>query len=117
MDKIRRLTKSYFKPVDGPPDDPADFEIGSVVEVKRNIHVEKDQDGRFKGLPPFYERMLEDMMTAEERQIEGNENTAKEILRWHHEQQKQSHREMRFGRGRVRSSGPVRASVVLRVVK
>ena len=96
MDKIRRLTKSYFKPVDGPPDDPADFEIGSVVEVKRNIHVEKDQDGRFKGLPPFYERMLEDMMTAEERQIEGNENTAKEILRWHHEQQKHNQKNMQY---------------------
>ena len=65
-----------------------DIQIGSVVEIKRNIHVEADGDGGFKGLPPEYERMLQDMMTAEERKVEGYTNTAKQIILWNQEQQK-----------------------------
>ena len=82
-----------------PPDKSMDIQIGSVVEITRNIHVEQDGDGGFKGLPPEYKRMLEDMMTAEERKIEGNTNTAKQIIMWNQEQMKNNQKNMQYTTG------------------
>ena len=66
MDRVTRFTKSLVRRSERPPE--PEFEIGPPLTIERVFHTEKDTDGGFKGLPPEYERMLKDMMTAEERQ-------------------------------------------------
>ena len=85
MDRVTRFTDK-FRRSERPPEQ--EFQIGPVIQVDRQIHVEKGTDGGFKGLPPEYERMLKDMMTAEERQNEGYTHTAKQIILWNQDQQK-----------------------------
>ena len=85
MDRVTRFTNK-FRRSERPPEQ--EFQIGPPIQVDREIHVEKGTDGGFKGLPPEYERMLKDMMTAEERQNEGYTHTAKQIILWNQDQQK-----------------------------
>ena len=74
-----------------PPDNSEmDIQIGPVVELTRKIHVEKESDGKYTGLPPEYERMLEGMMTVDERQNNENVEKGKQIIIWAQEQKKNS---------------------------
>ena len=71
-----------------PNNSEADIQIGPVVELTRKIHTELGCDGKYTGLPPEYERMLEGMLTVDERQNKENVEKGKEILLWAQEQQK-----------------------------
>ena len=46
--------------------------ISIPTNTIRNIHVEADGDGGFKGLPPEFRKMLEDMLTLKEQKNKQN---------------------------------------------
>ena len=91
--KMEQLTswfhrKSSRNPSMTPPND--GLTIGAVQHFERKIHVEKDDEGALKGLPPDFQQMLESMTTAEERANAQNTETAKQIIIWNKEQEEKN---------------------------
>ena len=56
------------------------FDIGPPQKLERVVHVQSDGDGGFTGLPPELQRLLENMMTPEER-TSVNIQVGKDIIR------------------------------------
>ena len=65
-----------------------EMDISPPSNTVRVMHVEQDVDGGLKGLSPELQKMLDDMMTAEERKKEGYEETAIQIIKWKKEEDK-----------------------------
>ena len=83
MEKISTLKKKLLgssKSRSGEDDTPA-LSIGTPTNVKRLHHAEVSGDS-ITGLPPDLQKMLQAMTTAEERQVPGNKDKARNVLMW-----------------------------------